>query len=236
MKVIGLDAAIIHANQSVSKTAISVRLRDTLYAEAENISIITNAMRQYRQEQHQHARQHVQAHAHHHQNQDQDTAERGPHRRHRRAAAPHQPLEAHPEREHQHRRHRHHHQPLGRQRQVMQHRRHRDLAYVHHRESRHADNDRGAHAFADAVPIQRIRQRNDTDMIRPATKNHEIWISPTTTGTNDAGSAAVSGIAAISAAPSISRPIHAPGPGRSSPNPAPSLHKRGPAAPAGSRR
>ena len=44
MKVIGLAAAIIHANHSVSKTAITIRLRDALYADAENISIITKAI------------------------------------------------------------------------------------------------------------------------------------------------------------------------------------------------
>ncbi len=44
MKVIGHAAAINHANHSVSKTAMSVRLRDALYADAENTSIITKAI------------------------------------------------------------------------------------------------------------------------------------------------------------------------------------------------
>src|ERR1700691_3443565 len=44
MNVIGLAAAIIQANQSVSKAAIATRLRDALYADAANISIITNAI------------------------------------------------------------------------------------------------------------------------------------------------------------------------------------------------
>ena len=52
--------------------------------------------------------------------------------------------------------------------------------------------------------------------INPATPNHEIWASPTITGTNHAGFAAASGIAASSTAPSISSPIHPLGPGRSS--------------------
>ena len=44
--IVGFAAAIIHANHSDSKTAISVRLRDALYADAENISIITKRNRQ----------------------------------------------------------------------------------------------------------------------------------------------------------------------------------------------